>query len=90
MGANWIGRLLVSQSGWRHSALVQLVKYILVIAGLCVIAAAAFQVADVLGYIEVRSYPFLKSDSSALKWSYAVFLALFGTAAIVMALTAQW
>jgi hypothetical protein len=63
---------------------------ILAIAGLVLIGTATLQAADALGRIEVRSYPFLKSQSSALKWAYVCYLAIMGVGAIIMGAVVRW
>lgn len=60
------------------------------IAGVVLIVTAALQAADALGRIEVRFYPFLKSQSVALKWAYACYLVILGVVLIIMGLVVRW
>lgn len=60
------------------------------IAGVVLIVTAALQAADALGRIEVRFYPFLKSQSSALKWAYVCYLVILGVVLIIMGAVVRW
>lgn len=60
------------------------------IAGVVLIVTAALQAADALGRIGVRFYPFLKSQSSALKWAYVCYLVILGVVLIIMGAVVRW
>jgi hypothetical protein len=52
------------------------------LAGVILLVTAGVQAADALGKLEVRSYPFVKSESTALKWAYVSWLIIGALVAI--------
>jgi hypothetical protein len=60
---------------------------LLLLAGVVLFATAAMQAADALGRIRLRSYPFVRSESAALKWAYVSWLVIGGLVAFVFGFT---
>ena len=62
--------------------MVQLMGLLYCCAGIILWAMAVIQAADALGKIEVRFYPFVRSDSNALKWVNVAWQTIGGFMAI--------
>ncbi len=60
--------------------------FLSLLAGVVLLATAALQAADALGRMRVRSYPFLRSESAALKWAYVCCLVTGGLFAMAFGL----
>jgi hypothetical protein len=59
---------------------------VLVLAGFVGIVSAVLQGLDALSVLELRSYPFVRSESQTAKWALATWMALIGIGAISLGL----